>query len=58
MKKPLIKICLLESPVLIESEVMPVPGLMQEPVTMAKSGIGGVFRKLTLHGFRGSAFKG
>jgi hypothetical protein len=58
MKKPLIKICLLEFPVLIESEVMPVPGLMQEPVTMAKSGIGGVFRKLTLHGFRGSAFKG
>ena len=58
MKKPLIKICLLEFSFLIESEALPVPGLMQEPMTMAKSGIGGVFRKLTLHGFRGSAFKG
>ena len=37
MKKPLIKICLLESPVLIDSEVMPVPGLIPEPVTMDKS---------------------
>ena len=37
MKKPLIKICLLESPGLIDSDVMPVPGLEQEPMTLDKS---------------------
>jgi hypothetical protein len=37
MKKPLIKICLLESLGLIDSDVMPVPILGQEPVTMDKS---------------------
>jgi hypothetical protein len=36
MKKPLIKICLLDAPSLIDSEVMPVPKLGQEPVTMDK----------------------
>jgi hypothetical protein len=34
MKKPLIKIYLLESPVLIDSEAMPVPRLRQKPETM------------------------
>jgi hypothetical protein len=34
MKKPLIKICLLDAPSLIDSEVMPVPKLGQETVTM------------------------
>ena len=58
MKRPLIKTCLLEAPVLNESEALPVRGLMQEPETMANSGIGGVFRKLSLHGFSASAFKG
>ena len=58
MKRPLIKTCLLKAPVLTESEALPVRGLMQEPETMAKSGIGGDFRKLSLHGFSASAFKG
>ena len=34
MKKPLIKICLLESPVLIDSKKVPVPRLRQKPVTI------------------------
>ena len=35
MKKPLIKIYLLESPGHIDSEVMPVPRLRQEPAAYA-----------------------
>jgi len=37
MKKPLIKICLLEFPGPIDSDVMPVPRREQEPMTMDKS---------------------